>query len=86
MGLVRDKGGIVLGFGFVDDNWSLDARLIDLGLHIDDHVLLGLLHGDTLLNSHVGSLQSIFVLRRQICLAQLERLDAGVALFLHYLF
>jgi len=71
---VRNQCRIVLRLGFVHNDWCLDTRLVNLRLHINNNVLLCLLHSDTLLNSNISRLQCIFVLRRQISLTQLKRL------------
>lgn len=78
--LVLDKCRVVFSHSFVDNHGRLNTRLFNLSLHIDDNVLLGLLHRDALLDGDVGRSQGILILRWQVCLTQLQGLHPRIAL------
>lgn len=85
LGLILYKCRVVFGHSFIDYHGRLDARLINLSLHINNNVLLGLLDSDALLDGDVGRSQGIFVLLWQVGLTQLERLHPRIAFPLQHL-
>lgn len=54
--LIGNEGRIVLRLGLIDNHWRLDTRLVNLRLHINNHILLCLLHSDTLLDGNIRCL------------------------------
>jgi hypothetical protein len=70
------QGRVSFCLSFINDHRCLDLSLVDLSLHVDNHILLCLLYSNTFLDGHIGCLESILVLLRQVCLAKLKRLHA----------
>ena len=83
MRLVGHQRRIHLRLSLINHNWRLDTRLVYLGLHVDNHILLRLLDCDTLLYGYISGLQRILVLCGQVSLTQLQRLHPREALLLH---
>ena len=54
LSLVLLQGGVDFGLGVVNHDGSRNSGLLDLGLHVDDDVLLGLLNCDAVLDGNVG--------------------------------